>query len=112
MLSVLKVRQSYLKSNIRWPQQIQEREQNKSAVPYKSTSVSKKNDFTRFAKSKINTTKDGKVRVMTLKGQESFRIQSFVKSNIWTIFPSGKSTFKKNEIVDCFLPNQPNKIFQ
>ena len=49
---------------------------------------------------------------MTLKGQESFRIQSFVKSNIWTIFPSGKSTFKKNEIVDCFLQNQPNKIFQ
>ena len=73
---------------------------------------SKKNNFTRFAKSKINTTKDGKVRVMTLKGQESFRIQSFVKSNIWTIFPSGKSTFKKNEIVDCFLQNQPNKIFQ
>jgi len=73
---------------------------------------SKKNNFTRFAKSKINTTKDGKVGVMTLKGQESFRIQSFVKSNIWTIFPSGKSTFKKNEIVDCFLPNQPNKIFQ
>ena len=73
---------------------------------------SKKNNFTRFAKSKINTTKDGKLRVITLKVKESFRIQSFVKSNIWTIFPSGKSTFKKNEIVDCFLQNQPNKIFQ
>ena len=71
----------------------------------------KKINFTRFAKSKINTTKDGKIKVAILKGQESFRVQSFVKSNIWTILPQGKTKFKKNEIVDCFLPNHPNKIF-
>ena len=69
----------------------------------------KKKNFTRFAKSKLNTTKNGKLEVEVLKGQESFRIESFVKSNIWTLFPSGKSTFKKGEIVDCFLPNHPNK---
>ena len=72
---------------------------------------SKKKNFTHFVKSKINTTKDGKIRVEILKGQESFRVRSFVKSNIWTFLPSGKSKFKKNEIVDCFLPNHPNKIF-
>ena len=48
-----------------------------------------------------------KLEVEILKGQESFRIQSFVKSNIWTLLPSGKSKFKKGEIVDCFFPNHP-----
>ena len=69
----------------------------------------KKINFTRFVKSKINTTKNGKVEVAVLKGQESFRIQSFIRSNIWTLFPSGKLKFKKGDIVDCFFPNCPNK---
>ena len=86
----------------------------KEEKPIKATltnSFSKKINFTRFVKSKINTTKDGKIKVEILKGQESFRVQSFVKSNIWTVLPNGKSRFKKNEIVDCFLPNHTNKIF-
>ena len=68
----------------------------------------KKLNFTRFVKSKINTTKNGKVEAQVLKGQESFRVQSFVKSNIWTLLPSGKSYFKKGEIVDCFFSNHSN----
>ena len=68
----------------------------------------KKKKFTRFAKSKLNTTKNGKLEVEVLKGQESFRIKSFVKSNIWTLFPAGKSKFKKGEIVDCFFHNHSN----
>jgi len=71
----------------------------------------KKKLFTRFVKSKINTTKNGKLEVKILKGQESFRIQSFIKSNIWTLLPSGKSKFKKGEILDCFFPHHPNKTF-
>jgi len=71
----------------------------------------KKINFTRFVKSKINTTKNGNINVEILKGQESFRIQSFIKSNIWTLLPSGKSKFKKGEIVDCFFPHHPNKTF-
>ena len=70
----------------------------------------KKINFSRFLKSNINTTKDGKIEVNILKGQESFRIQSFIKSNIWTLFPSGKSKFKKGEIIDCFFPNNPNSF--
>ena len=69
----------------------------------------KKKNFTRFAKSKINTTKNGKIEVEILKGQESFRIKSFIKSNIWTLLPAGKSKFKKGEIVDCFFPNHSNQ---
>ena len=69
----------------------------------------KKINFTRFIKSKINTTKNGKIEVQILKGQESFRIQSFVQSNIWTLLPSGKTKFKKKEIVDCFFQNYSNK---
>ena len=70
----------------------------------------KKTNFTRFVKSNINTTKNGKIEIRILKGQESYKIKSFVKSNIWAVFPAGKSIFKKNEIVDCFFPNHPNKI--
>jgi len=72
---------------------------------------SKKINFTRFVKSKIFTTKNGKLEVEVLKGQESFRIKSFIQSNIWTLFPSGKSKFKKGEIVDCFFPHNSNKAF-
>ena len=69
----------------------------------------KKKEFTRFAKSKLNTTNNGKIEVEILKGQESFRIKSFIKSNIWTLLPAGKSKFKKGEIVDCFFPNHFNQ---
>ena len=69
----------------------------------------KKKEFTRFTKSRFNTTKNGKVEVEILIGQESFRIKSFIKSNIWTLLPAGKSKFKKGEIVDCFLPNHSNQ---
>ena len=69
----------------------------------------KKKKFTRFVKSKLSATKDGKIEVQILKGQESFRIKSFVKSNIWALLPAGKSKFKKGEIIDCFFPNHPNQ---
>jgi molybdopterin molybdotransferase len=71
----------------------------------------KKKNFTRFVKSKVNTTKNGIIEIEVLKGQESFKIQSFIKSNIWTLFPAGKSKFKKGDVVDCFLLNYPNSTF-
>ena len=68
----------------------------------------KKKNFTRFVKSKLSTTKDGKLEVVILKGQESFRIKSFIQSNVWVMLPSGKSKFKKGVLVDCFFPNRSN----
>lgn len=69
----------------------------------------KKKEFTRFVKSKLSTTKNGKLQVELLPGQESFRINSFAKSNVWALLPDGKNIFKKGQIIDCFLPNQSNK---
>ena len=69
----------------------------------------KKKKFTRFVKSKLSTTKDGKLEVEILDGQESFRIKSFVNSNIWVLLPNDKSKFKKGETVDCFFPNHYNQ---
>ena len=73
-------------------------------------SFEKKNNITRFIKSKLNTTKNGKLQVELLPGQESFRIQSFVRSNMWAMLPNGQSKFKKGQIIDCFFPNLSNKI--
>ena len=72
-------------------------------------SFKKNKNFTRFIKSKLNTTQNGKLEVELLPGQESFRINSFTKSNVWAVLPNGKSNFKKGQIIDCFLSNQPNK---
>ncbi len=69
----------------------------------------KKKNFTRFVKSQLSTTKNGKLEVEILDGQESFRIKSFVNSNIWVLLPAGKSKFKKGEIVDCFFTNHHNQ---
>ena len=71
---------------------------------------SKKKNFTRFIKSKLSTTENGKLKVKLLPGQESFRINSFVKSNVWAVLPSGQSNFKKGQFIDCFLLNYANKI--
>jgi len=73
-------------------------------------SFNKKKHMTQFIKAKINGTNSGKLELEVLKGQESFRIKSFVHSNIWAVFPAGKSSFKKGEMIDCFTPNHPNEI--
>ena len=65
---------------------------------------SKKKEFTRFIKSKISVNKKGIIEVEVLKGQESFRIKSLIKSNNWAVFKSGKENFKKGELIDCFKP--------
>jgi len=63
----------------------------------------KKKFFTRFIKGKLETTKKGIVEFQALKGQESFRINSFTKANSWGLFPSGRSSFKKKALIGCYL---------
>ena len=65
-------------------------------------SYEKKKNFTKFLKGKISTNKKGILEVEVLKGQESFRIKSFTRANIWALFSSGKSTFKKGTLIECF----------
>ena len=59
-------------------------------------------------KAKLTSTNDGKLELQVLKGQESFRIKSFVTSNVWGLFKDGKSKFKKGELIDCYSPSGSN----
>ena len=62
----------------------------------------KEKNFTRFIKGKISFSNKGLIEFEVLRGQESFRINSFTKANSWGFFPSGKSKFKKGQFIDCF----------
>ena len=73
--------------------------------PFKAklkNSYKKKKNFTKFLKGKISINKKGILEVEVLKGQESFRIKSFTRANIWALFSSGKSTFIKGTLIECF----------
>jgi molybdopterin molybdotransferase len=67
-------------------------------------SYSKNKKIMRFLKAKLTSTNDGKLQIEVLRGQESFRIKSFVESNVWGLFEDGQSTFKKGELIDCYSP--------
>ena len=71
---------------------------------------SKKKNFTRFLKAKLTLNKNNKLEVEILKGQESFRINSFINSNVWALLKNGKSHFKKGQIIECFNSNLSNKF--
>tara|TARA_Y100000590_G_scaffold179787_1_gene204973 strand:- start:3426 stop:4658 length:1233 start_codon:yes stop_codon:yes gene_type:complete len=77
----------------------------KNEKPYKAklkSSYFKKKNFTRFLKGRILANKKGNLEVVVLKGQESFKIKPFTNANTWALFKSGKSTFKKNELIECY----------
>ena len=77
----------------------------KKEKPFKAklkNSYKKKKNFTKFLKGKISINKKGILEVEVLKGQESFRIKSFTRANIWALFSSGKSTFIKGTLIECF----------
>jgi len=79
----------------------------KDEKPFKAklkNSFSKNKKLIRFLKAKLNSTNNGKLEIQILKGQESFRIKSFVESNVWGIFKEGQSNFKKGELIDCYSP--------
>ncbi|MDA9084769.1 molybdopterin molybdotransferase MoeA [Candidatus Pelagibacter sp.] len=65
---------------------------------------SKNRNIIRFLKARLTSTNNGKLELEVLKGQESFRIKSFVQSNVWGLFKDGQSTFKKGELIDCYSP--------
>ena len=69
----------------------------------------KKKKFTRFLKGKLTSTNNGNLQIEILQGQESFRIKSFVKSNVWGVFKAGQSVFKKKQLIECHSPIISNK---
>ena len=79
----------------------------KSEKPFKAklkNNYSKSKKVIRFLKAILTSTNDGKIEIQVLKGQESFRIKSFVQSNVWGLFKDGRSKFKKGELIDCYSP--------
>jgi len=68
----------------------------------------KKKKFTRFLKGKLSFSKKGIAEFEVHKGQESFRIKPFTKSNAWGLFPSGKDKFKKGDFIECYTPTGIN----
>ena len=87
----------------------------KNEKPFKAklkNNFSKKNNLTRFLKAKLTSTNDGILEIEVLKGQESFRIKSFVESNVWGLFKDGQTKFKKGELIECYSPIGPNMIFK
>jgi len=55
--------------------------------------------------------KNSKLEVEILKGQESFKIKSFIKANVWAVLREGKTHFKKGQIIECFNSSIANKFF-
>ena len=83
----------------------------KEEKPFKAklkNSFTKRKNFTRFLKARLTSTNDGKLEIEVLKGQESFRIKSFVESNVWGLFKYGQSDFKKGELIDCYSSTGSN----
>ena len=64
----------------------------------------KNKNFTRFLKGKLTTTNNGKLQIEILKGQESYRIRTFVESNVWGVLEKGQSKFNKGAIIQCYSP--------
>jgi len=61
---------------------------------------SKRKNFTHFARCLINVNAKGLGELQVLQGQQSHRIESFVKANCWGIFHSGKDKFKSGDIIE------------
>ena len=64
----------------------------------------KKKNFTRFVKGNLSFSHKGIAEFEIHKGQESFRIKPFTKSNAWGLLHSGKDKFKKGDFIECYAP--------
>ena len=71
---------------------------------------SKKKKFTRFVKGKITFDKKGFVQFEVYEGQESYKIEPFVKSNAWGVFKDGVSVFNKGNLIDVYSASGLNEF--
>ncbi len=71
---------------------------------------SKKKNFTRFLKGKLTFSNKGVAEFEVFKGQESYKINPFTKSNAWGVFTDGISNFKKGDFIDCYSSSGQNEF--
>ena len=71
---------------------------------------SKKKKFTRFVKGKLTFDKKGSVQFEVFEGQESYKIEPFVKSNAWGVFKDGVSVFNKGNLIDVYSASGLNEF--
>ena len=71
---------------------------------------SKKKKFTRFVKGKLSFDKKGLVQFEVFEGQESYKIEPFVKSNAWGVFKDGVSVFNKGNLIDVYSASGLNEF--
>jgi molybdopterin molybdotransferase len=85
-------------------------EPEKPIVAKLKNSFSKKKNFTRFIKGKLTFSIKGEAEFEVFKGQESYKIGSFTKSNAWGVFKDGVSKFKKGTCVECYSLSGINEL--
>ena len=71
---------------------------------------SKKKKFTRFVKGKLTFDKKGFVEFEVFEGQESYKIEPFVKSNAWGVFKDGVTVFNKGNLIDVYSASGLNEF--
>jgi len=71
---------------------------------------SKKKNFTRFIKGQLTFSNKGSAEFEVFKGQESYKINSFTKSNAWGVFKEGSSDFKKGSYIECYSSSGFNEF--
>ena len=71
---------------------------------------SKKKKFTRFVKGKLTFDNKGLVQFEVFEGQESYKIEPFVKSNAWGVFKDGVSVFNKGNLIDVYSASGLNEF--
>ena len=71
---------------------------------------SKKKKFTRFVKGKLTFDKNGLVQFEVFEGQESYKIEPFVKSNAWGVFKDGVSVFNKGNLIEVYSASGLNEF--
>ncbi len=70
----------------------------------------KKKNLTRFIKGRLSFSKKGIAEFKIFKGQESYKINPFTKSNAWGVFKNGKAKFKRGDFVECYSPSGVNEF--
>ena len=71
---------------------------------------SKKKKFTRFVKGKLTFDKKGLVQFEVFEGQESYKIEPFVKSNAWGVFKDGVSVFNIGNLIEVYSASGLNEF--